>query len=805
MIKQLLTSSKKAFFSCFFLNSLLVLSATSFAQTNTSFGTDALAQSGTEKYVISGISITSPGSYSRPTVNLNVAGTVEWIYQFMDVSEPGGVYFEGEFRSTTDLGSFSPSFVGGSGTGATLYIDYGYEDGGYYYYYIYSMDGGSGYAPTITLSPVTYSSFDLYTYLHESNQLEIIYYDYLDKNLYTSPPVVSVSFGGAVAEAVLSGTPANGNNTAVGFQSQMNTVSSENTSLGTYSLKTNTSGKGNLALGNEALFSNTTGSRNLASGYRAMYSNTTGYDNLAGGYHSLYSNTTGDYNIAFGRNALYKNSTGEFNLAAGYNSLYSNTTGNYNIAFGGNALNQNSTGGYNLAAGYYSLNANTTGSHNIALGYQSLYFSTTASNNIGLGYQALFSNTTGGNNVAIGIYSLINNKTGSNNIALGANALRSNISGNYNIANGDGALYANTLGVNNVAYGYAALRHSNIANNNVALGVHAGHVVSSGSNNVFVGANAGKGIASGNNNTIIGANITGLPSNLSNTVIISDGEGNQRFYSPANGNIIVGWGNHPSDDGFKLDVGGTGRFADVLTLAAEPVTSAGAYNVLTRNNVTGAIEKMNVSFTNLVNTIDNQNISGNKFFTGSIGIGTTAPNSKLHVNSTNGNWIAGNFGEASGGDRVVLGRLNNVATIGGHNNALNTWAPLALNSEGGNVLIATTINNTVDQLQVNGSIKAKAVKVDPNAWPDYVFEPAYQLRSLEQTAQFIKVNKHLPEIPSAKEVIENGVELGALGASLLKKIEELTLYLIEKDKQLQEANERIDQLSKKVENLILKP
>ena len=62
-------------------------------------------------------------------------------------------------------------------------------------------------------------------------------------------------------------------------------------------------------------------------------------------------------------------------------------------------------------------------------------------------------------------------------------------------------------------------------------------------------------------------------------------------------------------------------------------------------------------------------------------------------------------------------------------------------------------------------------------WPDYVFNSTYQLRPLAEVEAFIKTNSHLPEIPSAEEVANEGIDLAEMDASLLKKIEELTLYL----------------------------
>jgi hypothetical protein len=76
-------------------------------------------------------------------------------------------------------------------------------------------------------------------------------------------------------------------------------------------------------------------------------------------------------------------------------------------------------------------------------------------------------------------------------------------------------------------------------------------------------------------------------------------------------------------------------------------------------------------------------------------------------------------------------------------------------------------------------------------WPDYVFEEDYELMSIEALESFIKENRHLPDVPSAADVAENGVEMGATQAALLKQIEELTLRLIEMDKRIKQL-ERLE-------------
>jgi hypothetical protein len=100
------------------------------------------------------------------------------------------------------------------------------------------------------------------------------------------------------------------------------------------------------------------------------------------------------------------------------------------------------------------------------------------------------------------------------------------------------------------------------------------------------------------------------------------------------------------------------------------------------------------------------------------------------------------------------------------------------------------------RLSVNGKIRASdIIKVYPkNQWADFVFQPGYNLLPLQEVQRFVKANGHLPGIPSASEVEKDGIDLGAMDAKLLQKVEELTLYLIE----LQNENRR---LAREVEKL----
>ncbi|HAS46419.1 MAG TPA: hypothetical protein DCS93_38415 [Microscillaceae bacterium] len=103
-------------------------------------------------------------------------------------------------------------------------------------------------------------------------------------------------------------------------------------------------------------------------------------------------------------------------------------------------------------------------------------------------------------------------------------------------------------------------------------------------------------------------------------------------------------------------------------------------------------------------------------------------------------------------------------------------------------------------LSVNGLVRTTELRVYPG-WADYVFATNYRLRPLEEVARYIEKNKHLPDVPSAKEVARHGVKVGEMDATLLRKIEELTLYMIEADKTAQSLQQTLTQTEKHLTKL----
>jgi hypothetical protein len=219
--------------------------------------------------------------------------------------------------------------------------------------------------------------------------------------------------------------------------------------------------------------------------------------------------------------------------------------------------------------------------------------------------------------------------------------------------------------------------------------------------------------------------------------------------------------------------------------------------------------------------IELMKIKGN----GNIGIGTTSPQRKLDLSNT---------GQLTFGDDVITSSTNGMYWHSGDHYGIyrtsgpwttNTYQQLRLQFDtgiqlapgpdvntgydksfvevvtgkglmisSGNVGIGTTDTKGY-KLAVNGAAIATSMKVKLQAnWPDFVFLKDYKLPTLTEVKTYIDKNKHLPDMPSADEVHANGLDLGEMNRLLLKKVEELTLYLMEEHNKNAEQENRIKAL-----------
>ncbi|WP_430404832.1 hypothetical protein [Fluviicola sp.] len=105
------------------------------------------------------------------------------------------------------------------------------------------------------------------------------------------------------------------------------------------------------------------------------------------------------------------------------------------------------------------------------------------------------------------------------------------------------------------------------------------------------------------------------------------------------------------------------------------------------------------------------------------------------------------------------------------------------------------------QVETTGMIRGRRMKLDLNTWADYVFEPTYQLMPLNEVEMFVKKEKHLPNVPSEQELKKDGADVMELNKILMEKVEELTLYLIQQNKNTEELKQQLEALQTKVVEL----
>jgi hypothetical protein len=210
---------------------------------------------------------------------------------------------------------------------------------------------------------------------------------------------------------------------------------------------------------------------------------------------------------------------------------------------------------------------------------------------------------------------------------------------------------------------------------------------------------------------------------------------------------------------------------------------------------------------------------------GYIGVGTSTPQTIFNINTgTTGDAIlrieadTDNAGAENDNPRiemyqdagivgVKLGFNEDTPTLNNHfqmdfvYNGVISENAITVNPQNGKVGFGVFATSEDARIVVDGKILAEEVKVQTVPASDYVFEPDYNLLPLYEVDAFIQQNKHLPNIPSAEEFKENGVGLGEMDDMLLRKVEEMTLYLLRMQKQMDQLMAENCNLRNEIENL----
>jgi hypothetical protein len=180
-----------------------------------------------------------------------------------------------------------------------------------------------------------------------------------------------------------------------------------------------------------------------------------------------------------------------------------------------------------------------------------------------------------------------------------------------------------------------------------------------------------------------------------------------------------------------------------------------------------------------VNSVDNGNlfqVNGSAWFGGNVGLGTSSPTAQLHTT-----------GSVRFAGLTVDSLFNNVVVCDSNGN---------LHTRSASSLAATDFPRS--SLAVNGTIKARNLTLHPSGWADFVFDSSYRLLALSAVENYIRREHHLPGMPSTAAVEREGVDVGENQAALLKKVEELTLYSIKQDHEIETLKNEVEELKKMI-------
>ena len=333
------------------------------------------------------------------------------------------------------------------------------------------------------------------------------------------------------------------------------------------------------------------------------------------------------------------------------------------------------------------------------------------------------------------------------NLTMGSTATLAS-QGSRNTAVGSGALQVNTTGFNNTSIGYRALSGNTEGNNNTAIGYGALMHNTTGT------INTGTGFATLYNNTSGSSNIAvGYEALFSNTSGTSNlAAGNLSLYSNETGNYNAAYGygtlHATTASNYNTAVG----YAALFDLASG-----------NHNTAQGFYAGRYLA-------------DGSSYNTGSVSSVFLGSYTKTQGPTDNNEIVIGYSAIGAGSNSVVIGNTSISKTL-----------------LRGNVGIGT--NTPQSALAVNGTVTAQKVKVTLTGWPDFVFDSQYPLPSLSSLHTYITQHRPLPDIPTAAEIDQAGLDLGEMQRLQMKKLEELTLYLIKMNKKISDLESQVQHLT----------
>ncbi|MBA4851020.1 hypothetical protein [Emticicia sp. BO119] len=325
---------------------------------------------------------------------------------------------------------------------------------------------------------------------------------------------------------------------------------------------------------------------------------------------------------------------------------------------------------------------------------------------------------------------------------------------------------------------------NNTNDENTFMGFWAGRKNTSGRYNLIVGSQAGYFNTTGKQNVFLG-HVTGYRN--------TTGEDNTFVGRSAGFDNTTGTGNT------FIGTYAGGFCWTSCNIWTESTNITGNYNVMIGYKaiptITGLTNAIAIGSNAKVSSSNSMVLGGTGQYALNVGIGTQSPTAKLEIVS-----------DASNTSGLKLTNLTNSSSISNSSDKV-----LSVDNTGNVILVSNTTNYFANPvgigaipvqdyiLSICGRARASDLVADPK-WCDYVFEKDYKLMSVSQLEAYVKQNKHLPEIPTAKEVNENGVALGEMTSKLLLKVEELTLYIIAQEKRIMELERQLIAKGEKVKS-----